>query len=70
MDGGAGEAMGINETVTLTDLTVGSHTIELQDVAENCEVSGSNPRSVMVPHVATMLMTFNVGCASVSPVSQ
>ncbi len=68
MDGGASEAMGINETVTLSGLTVGSHTIELLDVATNCEVSGHNPRSVVVPHVVTNTTTFNVACAAVSPV--
>jgi methyl coenzyme M reductase beta subunit len=68
MDGGASEAMGINETVTLSGLTVGSHTIELLDVATNCEVSGYNPRSVVVPHVVTNTTTFNVACAAVSPV--
>jgi hypothetical protein len=70
MDGGASEAMGINETVMLTGLTVGSHTIELQDVATNCEVSGFNPRSVMVAHIVTMDVAFNVACAAVAPVGQ
>ena len=70
LDGGASEAMGINETVTLTGLTVGAHTLELLDVATNCEVSGYNPRSVMVPHVATIATTFNVVCAAVSSFDQ
>jgi hypothetical protein len=62
MDGGASQPMGINETVTLTGIRPGPHSIELLDVAANCEVSGSNPRSLMVPAAVTIALTFDVAC--------
>src|SRR3989440_131697 len=44
VDGGAGQAIGINQTITLTGVNTGSHTVVLSGIASNCTVSrGSSP---------------------------
>lgn len=70
LDGGAEGLMGINETVTLTGISVGAHSVELLDVAQNCQISGTNPRSVDVTAGATASITFDVACTEPEPVSQ
>jgi len=62
--------MGVNETVTLTLISVGTHSVELSGVAQNCQVSGPNPQSVNVTAGATASVTFNVACSTPEPVSQ
>lgn len=48
VDGGAGQAIGTDATLTVDDVEVGSRSLELGDVAANCTVSGDNPRTVNV----------------------
>jgi len=60
--------IGVNDTVTVDDLDVGDHTVELLDLAPNCSVTGDNPVTVTVPDdVAdvgggTVSTTFAVNC--------
>lgn len=63
VDGGAGQAIGVSETVTISGLAAGSHEIELSDVAANCTVVGNNPRTVNVAAGSTTAITFDVSCA-------
>ena len=62
IDGGTPVAIGANTTLTFEDLDDGNHTVELTNVASNCTVSGSNPRTVNVPAGGTGSTTFDVGC--------
>jgi TolB protein len=64
VDGGAGTHLGINDTVAVAGLSVGDHTVQLDSVASNCTVSGSNPRTVSVPAQDTITTTFAVSCSS------
>jgi len=68
IDGNTEGPIGVNDTVTVDDLDVGDHTVELLDVAPNCTVSGNNPRTVTVPddvpdpNGGTGSTTFAVNC--------
>lgn len=42
----------------------GTHTLELRGVADNCTVSGDNPRSVVVGASQTVPVTFDVSCTA------
>ena len=64
MDRGTSERMGINETVMLSGIAPGRHSVELLDVASNCTLVGPNPRSVIVPHVATVATSFHITCSA------
>src|SRR5438445_3638309 len=62
VDGGAGQAIGINGRVTFTSLAAGSHSVALTDVAANCTVSGANPQTVTVPPGGSVTAPFSVSC--------
>ena len=64
VDGGPGQAIGINSSVTFTNLAAGSHRVALTNVASNCTVSGSNPQTVTVPSGGTVSTTFSVSCTA------
>ena len=64
VDGGAGPAIGVNSTVTISGLGTGNHELELTGVAANCTVLGSNPRSVTVPSAGLVRTSFQVSCAT------
>ncbi|HEX4600692.1 MAG TPA: PKD domain-containing protein [Gemmatimonadales bacterium] len=64
VDGGAGQAIGTNASVTFTTLSAGSHSVTLTNVASNCTVSGSNPQTVTVPSGGTATTTFSVSCTT------
>jgi hypothetical protein len=64
VDGGAGQAIGINGTVSFTNLPAGNHSVGLSGVAGNCTVSGSNPRTISVPSGGTASTTFTVSCST------
>ena len=54
--------VGINQTVSIRDLAAGSHTVFLDGVADNCAVSGANPRTVTITGGAVSSTTFSVTC--------
>ncbi len=62
LDGGSPQPIGINASVSYTDLPAGSHTIALSGVAPNCTVSGTNPRTVTVPAGGSVTRRFTVSC--------
>jgi hypothetical protein len=49
--------------LTLSELASGVHEVTLSDIAENCLLSGDNPRSVTVESDATAQATFQVTCS-------
>ena len=60
VDDQAGRPVGVNEALTLTDLTPGVHHLRLADVASNCEVHDGNPRVIDVPQL--LETSFEVTC--------
>ena len=59
---GSFDAMGVNESATLTGLSVGSHIVWLSGIADNCQLSGNNPRWVTVTAGETVQTTFSIAC--------
>ncbi|HXL35292.1 MAG TPA: hypothetical protein VN953_10240 [Gemmatimonadales bacterium] len=64
VDGGQSKAIAINNTVTISGLSPGNHSVQLNGVAQNCTVSGSNPRTVSITAGSTTTTTFSVSCAA------
>jgi tricorn protease-like protein len=62
LDGAPSGTIGVNDILTFSDLAVGSHSVELGDVAVNCPVVGSNPRTLSVGAGLTTLAVFPVIC--------
>ncbi len=62
LDFNSRDPMGVNDTGILTGLSVGNHSVLLMDIADNCQVSGSNPRWVSVVADQTAQMTFSITC--------
>ena len=70
VDGGAGQAIGINGSATFTGLSAANHTVTLGDVAANCTVNGGNTQTVAVPGGGTATAPFSVACTAVVSASQ
>ena len=66
IDGGSPLTIGINETVTITDLVEGDHTIQISGVASNCSVTGANPLTVTVGQGTTSVARFDITCSTTS----
>ena len=66
VDGGAAQAIAVNATVTVSNVTAAAHSVTLSGLAANCSVSGSNPRSVTVTAGATATLSFDVACTSLT----
>src|SRR5439155_1108864 len=64
VDGGTGQPIGINSTVTFTGLAAGSHSVALSGVAGNCSVSDGNTQTVTVPSGGTATVSFSVTCTT------
>lgn len=64
VDGGAEQALAVNGTTVFENLAPGDHEVQLNGVAVNCSVAGSNPRTVDVTAGASASTTFDVTCAS------
>src|SRR5437773_7572271 len=62
VDRGQSRAIGINNTVTISGLSPGNHSVQLTGVAQNCTVSW-NPRTVSITAGSTTPTTFTVSCA-------
>jgi hypothetical protein len=63
VDGGLQQFVDPGGTVTLTNLSTGSHSVRLSGLAENCRVEGPNPRSVVVDSDGAAQVAFQVRCA-------
>lgn len=62
VDGGTGQAIGINATIDVTSLTAGTHTVTLAGVAANCAVQGTNPTPVTILTGASATAAFSISC--------
>lgn len=67
VDGGPAEPIPAGETLTLTDLTQGSHVVSLASVESYCTLSGANPRTVTLAAGQTAETRFDVLCGSAVP---
>src|SRR6266566_10080225 len=65
IDGGVGQAIPVNGTMTVTGLSAGPHNVLLAGLASNCGAAGvANPRSVKVVAGDTAHVVFSVVCAA------
>ena len=62
IDGRAAEAIGLNATLTRTDLAPGAHSVLLGSLPAGCTVSGDNPRGVTIRPGITTPVPFAVTC--------
>ena len=61
ISGSESQAIGVNATLRVEGLEIGSHVVELSGHASNCHIDGENPRTVeLVP--GTVTVTFTVAC--------
>jgi len=67
VDGGTGQAIAADGSLTLDGLDPGSHSVALGGVADNCVVGGDNPRAVTVAGGETATAAFTVTCAPPPP---
>ena len=63
VDGGTEQFVEAGGSVTLTNLSSGSHTVRLSGLSENCRVEGANPRVVLVDADGTAQVAFQVRCS-------
>ena len=62
LDGNTSLPIGYTADVTLVALRAGDHSLLLDGVASNCQVLGTNPRSVAVSADLTTAIVLEVGC--------
>ncbi len=63
VDGGTTRSVAPGASVVLDSLGEGSHSVLLTGLAENCQVVGTNPRSVVVGPDGRADVSFDVRCA-------
>src|SRR5438552_1788322 len=66
VDGSTSQSIGTNGLATFVGLAVGNHTVLLSGVAQNCTVSGANPRTVSLL-ARTAGATTSSGTGAVQP---
>ena len=59
---GDGKPIGSNATLMLSDLAPGEHELELQGLAAECAIAGSNPRPVTVESGIRGRVTLQISC--------
>jgi hypothetical protein len=62
IDGSQARSLGVNGEVLYTGLTSGPHELSVQGIADNCTLSGSNPRSVDVNFGQTTGVSLSFVC--------
>ncbi|MFP8488611.1 IPT/TIG domain-containing protein [Gracilimonas sp. Q87] len=69
LDGGAASAVNVNDFVAYDDLSEGSHSIELTDIASNCFITQdrTNPYDVSVTAGDTTVTNIDVQCDALAP---
>jgi Tol biopolymer transport system component len=67
VDGGIAQAIGIDGTLTISQVPAGTRSVVLAGVAANCSVAGSNPLAVTVSAGATAQVAFSVTCSALAP---
>jgi len=67
VDGGTPQPIGVSQTITVSALPAGSHTVVLSGIASNCTVSNGTSRPVTVPAGASVTASFSVTCPTPVP---
>jgi hypothetical protein len=67
VDAGPAMAISIDGAVSFVGLAAGPHAVELRDVAGNCAIGGTNPRSFEVLSESTVMVGFEVTCELTTP---
>lgn len=62
VDAGTSQPIAVNAEAILSNLAAGEHRVELADLAGNCRLQGTNPRSVTVTAAATTDLRFAITC--------
>lgn len=60
--GDASEDVDVDGSVSFEDVAAGTHSVELTDLADGCEVDGSNPVEATVEADETTVVEFDVVC--------
>src|SRR5689334_1820018 len=68
LDGAPGQAVGVSDTIHLTDVSVGSHNLSLAGLAPNCRLQSPNPVAPDVTLGQTATAVFQVSCLGQSQV--
>jgi Tol biopolymer transport system component len=64
VDGAEGTVVALNDTLSLPDIAAGEHRVELTGVAENCVLSGPNPRTIVAVAGAVTRVDLAVRCSA------
>jgi hypothetical protein len=64
LDQGEPQPIAANGDLTLTALAAGDHVLELSDIAQNCSVAGTNPRSATVTPGDLVEVSFAISCSA------
>jgi len=67
VDGGAGEPIGVNQSLTISNVRTGNRQVELSDAAANCSITGANPATAAVPLGGAAAVSFAVECVQPPP---
>src|SRR5207237_1392208 len=62
LDGGPAAPIGVNDSVTVTGIAPGNHTVAIGGVPANCTVQSPNPLAVTVTAGATAQASFTISC--------
>ncbi|MFL5401298.1 MAG: hypothetical protein ACJ8BF_00585 [Gemmatimonadales bacterium] len=67
LDGAELAAIGANATLNVTGVMPGAHLLGLSGLAGNCQITGDNPRSLIVAPGQASISTFAVTCSVPAP---
>jgi Tol biopolymer transport system component len=68
VDGGSPRTIGVNESVTLENISTGDHSVALAGAASNCTVA-DNPRTTTVTAGNTAQVAFQVNCSAAAKIA-
>jgi len=62
--GASSQSVGANNSVTFSNLSVGSHSVGLGPIPSNCTVGGANPQTVSITANITTPASFTINCTA------
>ncbi len=70
LDGDPGTPIGATAQITLRGITPGDHRVRLDGIADNCTLTGGNPRTFSLAPADTMRVGFSLSCVATGGVLQ